>query len=134
MRSQQPTSGDRLFVFAVWVRWPALLIEADTHVPTASFYAITAIEKDSSDTDGVSTLTTVHPPDPLFNGEAPFALWSDSQHMRLVVDGTREELIAWLCWNDPNGTYTDRDSVAEGMRAITLEEARRIMCDQIARA
>lgn len=51
----------------------------------------------------------------------------------LLDHGTREQIIAWLCWNDPNGTYTDRDSLAEGMRTIVLEEARQIMRDQVNR-
>lgn len=51
----------------------------------------------------------------------------------LLVFGTRETIIDWLCWNDPNGTYTDRDSIAEGMKRMTLEEACRIMLDQISR-
>ena len=91
------------------------------------------MEKGSSSANEVSNLTTVRSSDSSINGEARFAWWFESQHMRLLVDGTREDLIAWLCWNDPNGTYTDRDSLAEGMRAMTLEEARSIMRNQVTR-
>lgn len=58
---------------------------------------------------------------------------SDLVQLALLEFGARDEIIAWLCWNDPNGTYSDRDSLAEGMKAITLEEARRIMMDQLSR-
>lgn len=51
----------------------------------------------------------------------------------LLARGTREQIIAWLVWNDPNGTYTDRDSESDGMGPLTLSEARRIMRDQISR-
>jgi len=38
---------------------------------------------------------------------------------------TREELIAWLEWNDPNGVYSDEDCVAEWGEGevMTLPEA-----------
>ncbi|MFO1044808.1 MAG: hypothetical protein U0941_23800 [Planctomycetaceae bacterium] len=49
---------------------------------------------------------------------------------RLLHTGTREELIAWLCWNDPNGIYTDEASWAEDRPPLTLELARQILRDQ----
>jgi hypothetical protein len=42
----------------------------------------------------------------------------------------REELIAWLCWNDRNGIYTDEESEREGFEPITLEEAKEIAIRQ----
>ena len=51
----------------------------------------------------------------------------------LLRSGTRKQLIAWLCWNDPNGIYTDRDSLAGDRPPLTLAEARQIMRDQIER-
>jgi hypothetical protein len=45
----------------------------------------------------------------------------------LLKDGTREELICWLVWNDANGVYTDVDSVAEGYAPLSLELARETM-------
>jgi hypothetical protein len=35
----------------------------------------------------------------------------------------REQLIDWLCWNDPNGVYRDIDCYREGMDFLTYEEA-----------
>jgi hypothetical protein len=45
----------------------------------------------------------------------------------LLKDGTREDLICWLVWNDANGVYTDVDSVAEGYAPLSLELARETM-------
>ena len=47
--------------------------------------------------------------------------------------GTREEIIAWLCWNDPNGVYLDQDSVAEGYATLTRDRASEIMQEQTER-
>ncbi|HEX3147297.1 MAG TPA: hypothetical protein VHR66_04395 [Gemmataceae bacterium] len=54
--------------------------------------------------------------------------------LTLLNHGTREQIIQWLVWNDPNGTYTDRDSGTDDMNAITLEVARIVMRDQISRS
>lgn len=35
----------------------------------------------------------------------------------------REELIDWLCWNDPNGVYRDMDCYRKGIDFLTYEEA-----------
>jgi len=35
----------------------------------------------------------------------------------------REQLIDWLCWNDPNGVYRDEDSIREGMEILSYQEA-----------
>ena len=51
----------------------------------------------------------------------------------LLRAGTREQLIAWLCWNDPNGIYTDRASLAEDRPPLTLIQARQILREQIER-
>jgi len=42
---------------------------------------------------------------------------------RILAFGTREQVIDWLCWNDPNGCYTDEDAEAEGYEPLSLEEA-----------
>lgn len=64
----------------------------------------------------------------------PPLIFHDKEHqVRLLLNGTREQLIEWLAWNDPNGTYTDKDSVAEGIAVLTLERAREIMRGQIDR-
>ena len=45
-------------------------------------------------------------------------------HIGPTIDATdRGSLIRWLCWNDPNGTYTDCACAAEGIELLTLEEA-----------
>ena len=42
----------------------------------------------------------------------------------------REELIEWLCTNDPNGVYRDEDSIIEGMDVLTYEEAYELYLNQ----
>lgn len=46
-------------------------------------------------------------------------------------DATREELIIWLSWNDPNGVYTDEDSMDEYDNVMTKEEGVDYMKKQI---
>ena len=45
----------------------------------------------------------------------------------ILTNGTREDLIEWLIWNDPNGVWSDSDSVAEGKIPISIEQARKAM-------
>jgi hypothetical protein len=33
----------------------------------------------------------------------------------LLTQGTREQVIGWLVWNDHNGIFTDEDSIANGV-------------------
>ncbi len=62
----------------------------------------------------------------------PPAEYHDSEFQkRILTEGSRDELIAWLMWNDPNGTYTDKDCEAEGISITTLELAREVMRMQI---
>jgi hypothetical protein len=42
----------------------------------------------------------------------------------------REELINWLCWNDPNGIYRDEDSIREGMDVLSYEQAYELYLNQ----
>ena len=49
----------------------------------------------------------------------------------ILDNGTRDDIIAWLCWNDANGCYTDTDSDLEGLPRLTLDDAREIMSRQI---
>lgn len=51
----------------------------------------------------------------------------------LLQSATRDELIAWLVWNDPNGIYTDADSRTEDLLPLTLLQARQILRAQIER-
>ena len=45
--------------------------------------------------------------------------------MRLMRDGSREELIEDLACNDSNGCYRDADCEAEGMPILSFDAARR---------
>lgn len=49
----------------------------------------------------------------------------------LVPAMTRADLIAWLCWNDPNGIYQDEQSLKELGNIITRDEGAEIMIRQI---
>jgi len=49
----------------------------------------------------------------------------------ILTNGAREQVIAWLAWNDANGVYTDEDSEAEGLEPLTLEQAREYMRNQM---
>ena len=49
----------------------------------------------------------------------------------ILENGTRNDVINWLCWNDRNGCYRDDDAIAEGQDPLTLEQAREIMRGQI---
>ena len=44
-------------------------------------------------------------------------------HPTLSASSDRETLIDWLSTCDPNGTYTDEDSVAEFEKVLTIAEA-----------
>jgi hypothetical protein len=44
---------------------------------------------------------------------------------------TRKDLIQWLCNNDSNGIYTDKDSLNEGLPILTIKEARELVINQI---
>jgi hypothetical protein len=44
---------------------------------------------------------------------------------------TRKDLIEWLCRNDSNGIYTDKDSLNEGLPILTIKEARELVFTQV---
>lgn len=44
---------------------------------------------------------------------------------------TRDECIQWLAWNDPNGTYSDADAIAEGLAPLTESQARELVRKQL---
>jgi hypothetical protein len=44
---------------------------------------------------------------------------------------SREEIIQWLQWNDPNGSYLDKLSISEFGEALTRHEATEIVMRQI---
>ncbi len=43
----------------------------------------------------------------------------------------RENLISWLKWNDPNGIYTDKESMAELGIILTYEEGVELIVKQV---
>jgi hypothetical protein len=45
---------------------------------------------------------------------------------------TRAQLIEWLCWNDPNGCYTDQAMQLEFDRVATDAELRACVREQLA--
>jgi len=51
--------------------------------------------------------------------------------LHILEHGTRADVIEWLCWNDPDGCYTDADNDLEQLPHLTLEQARDIMRGQI---
>ncbi len=44
---------------------------------------------------------------------------------------SREEIINWLKWNDPNGVYSDNDSLRELGNIVSKDEGATIMLRQI---
>ena len=48
---------------------------------------------------------------------------------QLSAAPTRDELISWLIWNDPNGVYTDENNAAEGWDPLPIEDAWRFVVD-----
>lgn len=68
-------------------------------------------------------------------GWKPPLQFHDPDYQRqLLREGTREQLLAWLRWNDPNGSYADQDLQADDQPPLTLDEARALVRDQIERA
>ena len=50
----------------------------------------------------------------------------------LLADSSREDVIRWLVWCDPNGLWTDEDVKAAGVRPMTAQECWdmvRYLCD-----
>ncbi|MBM4089560.1 MAG: DUF935 family protein, partial [Planctomycetes bacterium] len=45
----------------------------------------------------------------------------------IASEGSRNQIIEWLVWNDPNGVYTDTDSLAEGWEPLSEDGARSLM-------
>jgi hypothetical protein len=66
--------------------------------------------------------------------------WNPPRHFhdpvfqqQFLREATRDDLIAWLCWNDPHGIYTDADSLVESLPRVTLAAARELVREQVAR-
>lgn len=50
---------------------------------------------------------------------------------RILTEGTRADVIAWLAWNDAEGLYTDEARQSEDVEPLTLNQARDIMRAQL---
>ena len=61
--------------------------------------------------------------------DTAFLRWMRRQ---LVRRYTREALIEWLSWNDPNGAYSDEDAYREGQPPLTHEEAADLAFEHVA--
>ncbi len=60
------------------------------------------------------------------------AIDSDSRApVAIDSESSREELIAWLCWNDRNGSYRDADSIREGFDVLTYSDAMSLVLDNL---
>jgi len=44
---------------------------------------------------------------------------------------TREQIIKWLMSNDPNGVYSDEQSIGEGLEPITRKQALELALNQL---
>ena len=66
--------------------------------------------------------------------KSPLEFHAPHFHQALLRTGTRDQLIAWLRWNDPHGCDTDRSLSLEDRSTLTLDEARALLRDQIERA
>lgn len=55
----------------------------------------------------------------------------ENELLNVIRSMNREELIAWLSWNDRNGVYRDEDSLAEFGNVMTKAEGEEIMFRQI---
>lgn len=56
---------------------------------------------------------------------------SEAVQTNILTNGTREQVLEWLQWNDANGVYTDEASEAEGLEPLTLDDARNYMRAQM---
>jgi hypothetical protein len=53
--------------------------------------------------------------------------------LKILNDGTREDQITWLTWNDLSGIWTDADRANEGLPPATKIETTNAMSDIILR-
>jgi hypothetical protein len=56
---------------------------------------------------------------------------NDAELIILLNSLTREDIIEWLMWNDPNGIYSDKQSLKEMGNILSREEGLEIMHRQI---
>jgi hypothetical protein len=56
---------------------------------------------------------------------------NDADLIILLNSLTREDITEWLIWNDPNGIYSDEQSLKEMGNIMSREEGLEIMHRQI---
>jgi hypothetical protein len=56
---------------------------------------------------------------------------SPEQLDKFLTLSSRNEIIDWLQWNDPNGIYTDKASISEFGNIVSKDDAIAIMKRQI---
>jgi hypothetical protein len=49
----------------------------------------------------------------------------------LTFDSSRSDLLGWLQWEDPNGVFTDKASVREGLDVLSLKDAWEVIGDRV---
>ena len=60
------------------------------------------------------------------------ALYHSEDFQQAILEAAdRHAIIAWLCWNDHDGCYTDEDSEAEGLPPMPVDLAQAIMRRQM---
>lgn len=67
-------------------------------------------------------------------GQHPYYRYLDltEEELRMELKNwCREDLIQWLCWNDKNGIYRDKESIDEIGEVLTYQEGVEIMIKQI---
>lgn len=56
---------------------------------------------------------------------------TEAKLILLVNAMSREDLIEWLSWNDPNGIYQDQQSLKELGNVMSREEGMEILLRQV---
>lgn len=56
---------------------------------------------------------------------------NEAEFIILLNSLTREDIIEWLIWNDPNGIYSDEQSLKEFCNVMSREEGLEIMLRQV---
>ncbi len=56
---------------------------------------------------------------------------SEEKLRELLPTWSRESIIDWLMWNDPNGNYSDEDSLREFDNILSKEDAIDLMIGQL---
>lgn len=66
--------------------------------------------------------------------KGPVLYQTTAYQEKLLGDGTREQIIEWLIWNDPNGCYSDANACAADYEPLTLDGARNTLRSILSRS